>query len=174
MRKYIQLTLLCLCIISTSTLIAQEPSYAERYEKEYNKRIQQEYINNVYIPKDVADAFVQLNKLISKEAQANFKSVPEDQAARQFHFSFGRWMIVNWSFYEGSRLAHYFKQMGVNHPDDMATFMTITYHRYLNKQPLQAKELATYFVEKRKKEHLARKQRGQVLEEKTTKKEPKQ
>ena len=67
----------------------------------------------------------------------------EAEANKRLHFSLGRWIWHNWSFYEGSRLSVYLNKVGVNHPEDMAQVILITYHRYLNKKPLQVKELAT-------------------------------
>src|SRR5690606_32780541 len=84
---------------------AQEfPVTEDQFEKEYQKRIQKEFLNGVYIPKDLADCFVQLNRLTDDASKTKFKNMPEEDAARKLHFSLGRWIIYNWGFYEGSRL----------------------------------------------------------------------
>lgn len=115
-------------------------STEDAFEKEYQKRIKKNKLFGVYIPKDLADAFVQLNKLIDKSSQAKFKSMSEADAAKKLHFSFGRWIIHNWGFYGGSRYSHYIKSLSIHHPEEMAAFTIIMYHRFLNKRKLNVKE----------------------------------
>ncbi|MEL6925841.1 MAG: DUF6794 domain-containing protein [Bacteroidota bacterium] len=121
--------------------IGERENFEESFEKEYQRRIKKEYLYRVYIPKDLADAFIQLNRLTDKESLARFKNASEEVASRKLHFSLGRWMIHNWGFYGGSRLSHYLRNIGISHPDDMARFIIITYHRNLNKQKLEVKAL---------------------------------
>ncbi len=155
-------------------LLSQKPADTPfEYEAAYKKRIQKPYLNEVYIPADMAEAFAEFNRLIDQDSKKKFKSVPEDIAARKLHFSFGRWMTVNWSFYEGSRFSHYLKQVGVTHPDDMARFVIISYHRYLNKKPLDVKEQVTFYQEKRKAEMEARRAQGTVIHTETRQLQPK-
>ena len=113
-----------LLIMSSGTLLlSQTPANNQsEYEAAYQKRIQKAYLNQVYIPADMAEAFAEFNRLIDQDSKKKFKSVPEDIAARKLHFSFGRWITVNWSFYEGSRFSHYLKQVGVTHPGRYGTF----------------------------------------------------
>ncbi len=143
----------------------------DTFEKEYQKRIKQDYIYGVYIPKDLTDAFVQLNRLIDKESQAKFKSLPEAIAVEKLHFSFGRWMIYNWSFYEGSRLSVYLKNLGIYNPDDMAIFIMLSYHRNLNRKSLDVKTQIEQIQAKRKKEREGRLQQGQILHEEKRKRQ---
>ncbi len=141
------------------------PSNEDEYEKEYQKRIKKDYIFGVYIPKDLADAFIQLNKLIDDESKAKFKNAPEAVAVKKLHFSFGRWMSYNWSFYEGSRFSEYLKNLGIYHPDDMSTFVMLSYHRNLNRVPLQVKEQITQIQYKRQKEKDDKLKAGEVISE---------
>lgn len=165
---------LLLGLSSGTLLLSQDPANNEsEYEAAYQKRIQKPYLNQVYIPADMAEAFAEFNRLIDQDSKKKFKSVPEDIAARKLHFSFGRWMTVNWSFYEGSRFSHYLKQVGVTHPDDMARFVIISYHRYLNKKPLEIKEQVTFYQEKRKAELEARRAQGKVIHSETRQLQPK-
>ncbi len=145
------------------------PSTAEEYEKQYQERIKQEKINGVYIPKNLDDAMLQLDKLISPDAQAKVRTVPEDSACMRLHHRMGQWIILNWGFYGGSRLSHYLRSAGVSYPDDMADFLIIAYHRHLNKKPYSIKELATKFKEKRKAEFEKEKKERKVLKEEVRK-----
>lgn len=126
-------------LLTTSTMVFGQKNNAE---KQYQQRIKKDVINGVYIPVDLADCFVELNKKISKESKAKFRAMPEKTASQNLHFSLGRWIWHNWSFYEGSRLSVYLNKVGVNHPEDMAQLIIITYHRYLNKKPLEVKAVA--------------------------------
>ena len=163
--------LLLVCYFAPNIAKAQQPANTkEQFEEQYRQRITKERLNGVYIPKNLDDAFKQLDGLVSPEARKKLMSAPEELAARKLHFSFGRWMIVNWSFYEGSRLAYYLQSAGVTHPDDMADFMIIAYHRHLNKKDVNIKELATRMREKRQKMHEETTQKGEVIEETRVKK----
>ena len=162
--------LLAILSLFSAGLSAQEPADSkEEFEKNYQQRIQQEVLFGQYIPKDLADAFVELNKLIDADSKIRFKSVPEQEAVHKLYFSFGRWIIENWGFYGGSRLSYYLRELGIAHPEDMAQFIIVSYHRNLNHKELNIKEQVTAYQEKRQKEHLERVSKGTVLKEETRK-----
>ena len=148
-------------------MMAQPPSTDEEIEKAYQKRIKREYLNNVYIPKDLADSFVELNQLIAEDSKKKFLSVPDTIAAKKLHFSLGRWIIYNWGFYEGSRFSHYLKNLGIYFPDDMARFVIIAYHRNLKRSELKIKELVEYLQSNREKLEAANKTEGVIIKEET-------
>lgn len=112
-----------------------------RYFKEYEKNIQKSHLNGVYIPKNMAEAFSELDRLISNADKASYMMLEDKEAARLLFFSLGRWITIKWQFYEGSRFSHYLKTAGLKHPDDMAFFVMILYHRHLSKNPLDVKNL---------------------------------
>lgn len=112
-----------------------------RYVQKYDENIQKSYINGTYIPKDMAEAFSELDRLTSRESKLQFLQMDEIDAARSLFFSLGRWITIKWQFYEGSRFSHYLKTAGLKHPDDMALFVMILYHRHLAKAPLDVKNL---------------------------------
>ena len=157
----------------TSTAQNKDPKPAsteEEYEKSYQRRIKRERLHGVFIPKDLADAFVQLNILVDKSSQTKFKGMPEADAVKKLHFSFGRWIIHNWGFYGGSRYSDYLRRLGIYHPEEMASFTILMYHRYLNKTDLDVKAyMEKYKADKEaaKKEKL---KNAKVLETYTRKK----
>ncbi len=137
---------------------AQVPETAEQYEKEYQRRVKKEYINDIYIPKDLTDAFQELKRLSDKEAITRFQRAEEDTVAKKLYFSLGRWIVVNWGFHGGSRLSHWLKtKVGVAHPEDQALFVIRTFHRSLNKKELDVKTLVQELNEKRNKERIKNK-----------------
>lgn len=166
LKYFTSAVVLLLC----TTLVAQDPPTTKKeIEKEYQRRIKQEVLDGQYIPSDLTDAFVELNKLIDDESKASFKTMPEEEAATKLFFSFGRWISYNWGFYGGSRLSHYIRELGITYPEDMARFIIISYHRNLNRKPLDVKTQVEFYQEKRRKEREARLEKGKVIYEETKK-----
>lgn len=170
--KHIKLLTLFFFLLPATRFFAQEgPANDEKeFEKQYQERIKKDKLNGVYIPKNLDDAILQLNKIISAESQAKIKAIPEDSVCHALHSRLGQWIILNWGFYGGSRMSHYLKSAGVTFPDDMADFLLLAYHRSLNGKPVQIKELVIGFKEKRKKEFEEEKKKGKVISEETRKK----
>jgi hypothetical protein len=111
------------------------------FNKQYKENIQKSRINGVYIPEDLNDAFKELRDLSNPESLNKFKLAEEMMVAKKLHFGLGRWMIYNWNFYDGSRFSNYLKEKGLSHPDDMAKFVMICFHRHLNNTDLEEDEL---------------------------------
>jgi hypothetical protein len=123
------------------------------YEENYEWRIQQRVLDGIYIPEDLEDAFGEIKRLSEPEALDKFRSGAEEEVARKLHFGLGRWIIVNWGFYDGSRFSHYLKELGLSHPDDMAQFVIRTFHRELNNLPLDEEPLIEELREQRAAEY---------------------
>ena len=121
-------------------------------EDVYHWRIGQEELDGVYIPADIAECFIELDKKVSTASKTKFKSADEMFVMQKLHYSLGRWIWYNWGFYEGSRLSVYMNKVGVHQPEDMADFIVVAYHRHLNEKPLNAKELVEFFQERKKRE----------------------
>lgn len=141
--------LFTLLISLASLSLFSQPDYEKEFLAEYERRISQEYLDDVYIPADLEDAIEQIKKLADPDIVAEFKAAPEDIIAVKLHFGLGKWMMVNWGFYEGSRLSHHLKSKGVSFPDDMAQLIIISFHRHLNGVPLDTETLAAAYTEKR-------------------------
>jgi hypothetical protein len=125
-----------IAILAWNIAFSQTPA---EYEANYAKRIQLEEINGVYIPKDLDDAFAELNRLSDQAGIEKFKNAPESSVA-QSHFGLQKWVELNWGLEEGSRISHYLKQKGISKPEDMSNVIVITYHRFLNGKPLMLEE----------------------------------
>lgn len=57
-----------------------------------------------------------------------------------------------WGLWGDSRLAHYFKQLGVNHPDDMSGIILATFWCKLHDKPFRLKQKIAYYQEYWRKE----------------------
>ena len=123
-----------------------------QYLKQYNKNIRKPRINGVYIPKDLNDVYKELNELSSPNALQKFKLGEEQVVAKKLALGLGRWMFVNWNFYEGSRISHFLKtKYKITHPEDMSEFLIVCFHRYLNNKEIKEDDLAKSIVAKRVK-----------------------
>lgn len=127
------------------------PSTVVELEKTYQENIQQTRLYGVYIPKDLDDAFNEFLALSPEEEKLKFKNAEEDVVVKKLHYGLGRWMAVNWCFYEGSRLSHYLKEKGIGHPDDMISFMLRAFHRKINDKPVEEEKIILQLREERKK-----------------------
>ena len=154
MKKLLFLTF-CLSfstlMIHAQVMAVKDSAASKAYEKEYQTNIKLTKINGVYIPGSLDEAYNRLEKLSPPASIARFQIGEEKDVAEKLHFGIGRWMIVNWNFYGGSRLSHLLKQKGVKHPDDMAQFLLRTFHRKLNNKPLGEEALVDELLAARKK-----------------------
>lgn len=146
---------LCFCLLTVHEVGAQKkddvletPVYAELIKKEY--------INNVYIPESLYDAFEELKRLSDKQGLNNFKGGDEEVVAKKLHFGLGRWIMKKWNLHDGSRYAHYLREKGLSYPDDMARFTIISLHRHLNGVDLDIDGRIKKVKDQRDKEHRER------------------
>ncbi|MCS7036673.1 MAG: DUF6794 domain-containing protein [Saprospiraceae bacterium] len=135
----------------------------EEFQRRYQERIKKDQLNGVYIPKNLDEAIAQLYKWTDESQRQRIRSLPEDSVCMRLHSKLGQRMIFDWGFYEGSRLSHYLRSAGVTFPDDMADFLILAFHRHLNNHPIEVRQLATYFKEKRRKEWQERLSKGEVI-----------
>jgi hypothetical protein len=125
----------------------------------YDVRIKKAYLNGQYIPKNLEDALLELDKRMEADAMETFKNLSEEEAHRKAFFSFGRWIMVKWGMEDGSRLTEYFWQQQIGVVEDMTRIIMISYHRKLNQKPLDTESLFETFRKKRQEEFKARQKR---------------
>lgn len=106
----------------------------DKRAREYQLRIEMDSINGVYIPKDIEDCCVQLDKILSDKDKEYIKGLPKKDDTIDLHFSLGMWIRNNWGLWEGSRLQIYFLKKRINHPDDMSGKILEAYYDWLNKK----------------------------------------
>lgn len=142
------------------SIIKKKVSAAElAFQKQYKANIKKSYINKVYIPKDLKDAFKELQELAKKESIDKFKNAEESFVIPRIHTGLGRWIILHWNLYDGSRIGHVVREYGVSYPDDQAIFILTTFHRHLNNQPLKIEELVNTLLARRAKQLKSRKRK---------------
>lgn len=123
----------------------------------YQARISLDKIDGVYIPRDLYDAFKELDKLMDEDAKAAFMAFSDAEVDRRTHGTLGVWIEHKWSMAEGSRLSEYFRKMKVPHYDYMIGIIIQSYHRHLHQRDLDIKGQVIRFRElwKRKQKEKA-------------------
>ena len=100
--------------------------------EEYLAKVQKDTLNGVYIPKDLKDCFVQLDKILSEKDRTNIKNLKNKQETIQYHHGLGMSLRNSWGLWGGSRLQKYFLDKKVNHPDGMSSLILEYYFDWLN------------------------------------------
>lgn len=137
-----------------------EKSKRYAYEDENRKTI--DTLRGVYIPKDLDDCFKQLGVILEDSLIKKIEGMTEDEFVGNAHFGLGMWLRNNWQLWGGGRLAYYFNDMGIHHPDDMSGIILTSYHRHLKGEDIkleeQIKEYKDYWVEAEEREKEAEKE----------------
>lgn len=125
------------------TLNARGDSLAQVSERVHRRNLVADSIDRVYIPRDLRDCFVQLDRMLSETDKQELKHPDAEHGLGRFHFGLGLWMRNNWQLWGGSRLQQYFERLGITHPDNMSGIILGAYSDYLNGKALDEKSLVT-------------------------------
>jgi hypothetical protein len=91
-------------------------------------------INGIYIPKDIQDCMLALDKQLSDSLKKEIvKKTNEDFCVTE-HFGLGLWIRNNWQLWHLSRLYAYFREKGIKHPDSMSSLILEEYYNYLKQK----------------------------------------
>ena len=154
------------CIILGFTLNYSAQNSAtteEQYLKEYDMNIKKTHLNGVYIPVSIEDAMNELQELSDELTMQKFAQAPIDDVAEKLHFGIGRWMMVNWQFYTGSRISHLMKEKGVLTPDAMAQYLIRHLHAHLNNTVPNEAELIKIVNERHEEEMKKKREDDKVI-----------
>jgi hypothetical protein len=99
----------------------------------------------VQIPEDLEDAVGTLSTILKKSNLEILKSWPEEDAIGRTHFRIGQWMRNDWGLWGGSRLAGYFRSLGIRHGDDMSAIIVTSLHRRLNNKDIALEEQVAFY-----------------------------
>lgn len=110
--------------------------------------------DRVYIPQNLADAFVELQRMLDEEEVELFASLTEEEAAYRDHMGLGMWIRNNWGLWGGSWLQGWMVEQGFRHPDDMSGAIMQSFWRHLNDKPINLEEQVAgyqaYWLDKQK------------------------
>ncbi|HEU4389873.1 MAG TPA: DUF6794 domain-containing protein, partial [Blastocatellia bacterium] len=117
-----------------SARLARQEREQERAErrKEFARRRTLESIDGIYIPRDLGDCLLELDKRLSEIDKHEMRALAERDDMILYHLGLGMWMRNNWGLWGGSRLQKYFADKGVSHPDEMSSIVLFHYYDWLN------------------------------------------
>jgi hypothetical protein len=106
----------------------------------YKNRIVADSINGLYIPKNLEECFLELNKLLKPKDIEAIKNLKDRNETILYHHGFGTWLRNNWGLWGGSRLQQYLIKKGIDHPDSMSATILEYYYDWLHGQNDKWKE----------------------------------
>lgn len=92
------------------------------------------------IPINIDECISQLDIILDSASKENMKKESVYGCTTGLHFSLGLWLRNYWGLWGDSRLAQYFNNLGVYHPDDMSSIILACYYRYLHNQEIEFEE----------------------------------
>lgn len=98
----------------------------------YLGKLEKDSINGIYIPINLKDCFVQLDKILSAEDITFIKNLNVKTETIQLHHTLGIWIRNNWGLWGGSRLQKYLLNRKLTQPDEMSTLILEFYYDWLN------------------------------------------
>jgi hypothetical protein len=117
----------------------QIKKYQVKQQKDYEvyiSKTKKDTLNGVYIPTDLHDCFVQLDKILSEKDRSEIKCLKNRDETIKYHHELGMWLRNNWGLWGGSRLQIYFLDKKVSHPDNMSALVLEFYYDWLNNKNL--------------------------------------
>ena len=99
--------------------------------KDLEKRLVAEKIGDVYIPQNLHEAFLELDKQLPEIAKKEMLALVKRDEMIRYHHGLGMSLRNNWGLWGGSRLQKYFTVRGVKHPEDMSSVVLYFYYDWL-------------------------------------------
>ena len=119
-------------------------SFGQKLNEKIEK-VKLDTIDGVYIPKNLEDCFLEIDKMLNDSLKTEFKKISEDDFTGKTHFGLGIWMRNNWSLWGSSRLSRYFNEKEIYHPDDMSGIILTSYHRKLTNKNIDLENQINYY-----------------------------
>lgn len=126
-------------------LVQEYDSIAKEQKAEYERNIIASSIDGVYIPENLDDCLLTLDRLLDDTVKNEIKTTD----IADLHFGMGRWMRNSWRLWKGSRLQLWFTQQGIHEADDMSGLILSVYQEYLQRGVVDT----SLRLEQRKKEN---------------------
>jgi hypothetical protein len=110
----------------------QEIQKKEEQEQEDLAKPDKDTLNGVYIPNNLKDCFIQLDKMLSEKSKTEIKNLKTKKETIKYHLGLGMTLRNSWGLWGGSRLQKYFLDKKVNHPDDISALILEFYYDWLH------------------------------------------
>ncbi len=119
----------------------------DRWDKQTANVASTDTLRGVYVPIDLEDCWRYLDQEWSEETKKLALEKSEDDFSVGQHFGLGLWMRNSWGLWAGSRLARYFNENGIEHPDNMSSIIVRTYYQHLRGEEIDIEELFKNIIE---------------------------
>lgn len=103
-----------------------------KYSQELQKQRKLEIIDGDYIPKNLEECFIELDKLLSEVDKKEMQALPKRDDMIKYHLGLGMGLRNRWRLWSASRLQTYFLDRKITHPDSMSSIILFYYHDWLN------------------------------------------
>jgi hypothetical protein len=110
----------------------EQKAYLIEQQKERQERLAAERIKDVYIPKDLGECFVELDRMLAEVSRNEMKALSKREEMARHHMDLGMALRNNWGLWGGSRLQKYFRDRGVREPDEMSGIILDYYYDWLH------------------------------------------
>lgn len=112
------------------------------WQEESRKLLVAETIGGRYIPKNLQEAFLELDKQLSEIDKKEMAALKSRKDMIAYHHGLGTSLRNNWGLWGVSRLKKYFTDRGITHPDNMSSVVLFFYWDWLNgiKEPWKSWE----------------------------------
>lgn len=112
-------------------------------EKNEEEIVEEENI----MPTNLEECIAELNINIPSGEIEQIKGMDIDEFVAVAHHSLGRHLRNEWGLWKDSILLTYFKELGLQHPDDMSGLILRCFHKQLNGQPFDIEGWVAYCKE---------------------------
>lgn len=115
--------------------------------------------DGIYIPRDLHECYRELDRMLHSDAKqylaGTLTGLSETEEgmfdATMGHMGLGMYLRNYWGLWSGSRLAQYFADMDLTHPDDMSSIIIDSYKAYLRNEPYDLQDAIDTYREYWKK-----------------------
>lgn len=113
--------------------IARQEAEAKRRAEtlEYERRLTLTRIDGVYIPRDLGECLVELDKVIDDVQKQEMRTLASGDDMIRYHRGLGTNLRNRWGLWKGSRLQRYFSDRGVTGAEDMSVVILQHYYDWL-------------------------------------------
>ena len=102
-----------------------------KQREQISKNLAAEKIGDVYIPKNLEECFIELDRNLTEIDKKEMMDLPNRDEMIKYHRGLGMWIRNNWGLWGGSRLQAYFTSRGIRHPEDMSSVVLFYYYDWL-------------------------------------------
>ena len=103
-------------------------------------------------PTTLKECFNELKRTNSKKALEDWIDKEEDKACNEIHFTTGMKIRNDWGLWGKNKLTKWFNSIGIYHADDMSSIILTSFHRVLNRTPMDIKAQIKYYIDYWKQE----------------------